>query len=55
MTVLMTPGPSEPTADELQEFSRLLIDDLIELERDGIIVGKTLDRPNGENFNQPHD
>jgi hypothetical protein len=43
----MTPGPSEPTADELQEFSRLLVDDLIELETNGITVGKNLNRPNG--------
>jgi hypothetical protein len=47
---MMTPGPSEPTADELQEFSKLMVDELIELEEHGIIVSKTSERPDGALF-----
>jgi hypothetical protein len=44
---MLTPGPKEPTGSELQEFNRLLVDDLIELEDLGILVGCSASRPNG--------
>jgi hypothetical protein len=47
MTLMMTPGPNEPTADGLQEYSKLIVDELIELADGGIVVGKTPERPNG--------
>ncbi|KAI0026577.1 hypothetical protein K488DRAFT_32337, partial [Vararia minispora EC-137] len=43
----MTPGPDEPTAEELQEFSRLLVDDLIKFQDHPIVVGKSPERPEG--------
>ncbi|KAI0032169.1 hypothetical protein K488DRAFT_34530, partial [Vararia minispora EC-137] len=46
-TITMTPGPDEPSAEELQEFSRLLVDDLIKFEDHPIIVGKSPERPEG--------
>lgn len=34
----MTPGPNEPTAEELQHYIKLIVDDLINLYVNGIIV-----------------
>jgi hypothetical protein len=47
MTLLMTPGPNEPTGDELQEFSRLIVDDLEAFQCEPITVGHSVKRPNG--------
>jgi hypothetical protein len=43
----MTPGPNEPTGDELQEFSRLIVDDLEAFQCEPITVGRSVKRPNG--------
>ena len=34
----MLPGPKEPDADQLQEYQRLIVDDLVKLFEDGIRV-----------------
>jgi hypothetical protein len=46
----MTPGPSEPTGDELQEFSRLLVNDLKKFEDEPIIVGWSAENQDGADF-----
>jgi hypothetical protein len=35
---MMTPGPLEPTAEKLQEFSALIVNNLIDLYEDGIVM-----------------
>lgn len=42
----MTPGPNEPTAEELQNYLKLIVDDLENLYVNGLIV-KTPSRPEG--------
>ena len=42
----MTPGPTEPTAEQLQNYLRILVDDLILLYENGILI-KTPDFPDG--------
>lgn len=34
----MTPGPSEPTAEQLQKYLKLVVDDLIELFNVGLLT-----------------
>ena len=34
----MTPGPREPTAEQLQEYLRILVDNLLELFEHGIRI-----------------
>jgi len=43
---MLTPGPKEPTVEQLCEFNRLLVDDLIELYEHGIVM-KTPRYPEG--------
>jgi len=43
----MPPGPTEPTAEELQSPLKLIVDDLLMLYKDGIVV-PTMEYPNGE-------
>ena len=45
----MTPGPREPTAEELQEILRIIVDDLLKLYQDGILIS-TPQFPNGKSF-----
>jgi hypothetical protein len=42
----MTPGPKEPTADQLQHYLKVTVDDLIMLHEKGILI-KTAEHPNG--------
>jgi hypothetical protein len=42
----MTPGPKEPTTDQLQHLLKLIIDDLLVLYKDGVSI-KTPVFPNG--------
>lgn len=42
----LTPGPKEPTAEQLQQYNRLIVDDLIQLYEDGINL-PTQRYPNG--------
>ena len=44
---MMTPGPTEPTAEQLQNYIALLIDDLIELYKNGVVM-KTPSHPEGK-------
>src|ERR1700742_3913969 len=46
-TLLMTPGPNEPTGDKLQEFTRLLVDDLEAFADAPITIGCSLRWPDG--------
>ena len=41
----MTPGPKEPTAEQLQHYLKLIVDDLIMLHERGIVI-KTPLHPN---------
>jgi len=34
----MTPGPTEPTAEELQKYLKIIVDDLLKLWNDGIWI-----------------
>jgi hypothetical protein len=43
----MLPGPTEPTAEQLQHYLKIIIDDLVQLYEHGITV-KTSEHPNGE-------
>ena len=43
----MTPGPKEPTAEQLQHYLKLLVDDLVKLYEEGIVV-KTNQYPEGK-------
>lgn len=43
----MLPGPQEPTALQLQNYLKIVVDDLVELYERGIIV-KTPEHPNGK-------
>ena len=45
----MLPGPKEPDADQLQEYLRIIVDDLIKLFHDGIRV-PTPSSPEGTQF-----
>lgn len=42
----MTPGPKEPTGDQLQHLLKIVVDDLLLLYKDGVMV-KTPAFPNG--------
>jgi len=44
---MMTPGPTEPTAEQLQNYIALLVDDLIELYENGVVM-KTPSHPEGK-------
>jgi len=44
---MMTLGPTEPTAEQLQHYIALLVDDLIELYENGVVM-KTLSHPEGK-------
>src|ERR1700761_909997 len=43
---MLTPGPKEPTAEQLCKFNRLLVNDLIELYEHSIVM-KTPQYPEG--------
>jgi hypothetical protein len=45
----MLPGPQEPTSQQLQNYLKIIVDDLLELYEEGIIV-KTPEHPNGTSF-----
>jgi hypothetical protein len=34
----MTPGPTEPTAEELQNYLKLIVDDLLKLYEEGVWI-----------------
>ncbi|TDL19286.1 hypothetical protein BD410DRAFT_443930 [Rickenella mellea] len=42
----MTPGPTEPSAEQLQHYLKIIVDDLIKLYETGISI-KTASRPEG--------
>lgn len=42
----MTPGPKEPTAEQLQHYLRVIVDDLIMLHEEGILI-ETAEHTNG--------
>lgn len=42
----MAPGPTEPTAKQLQNYLRIIVDDLEMLYRRGIVI-TTPEYPNG--------
>jgi hypothetical protein len=44
---LMTPGPTEPTAEELQHYLKIVVDDLILLYEKGVRI-PTPSNPNGQ-------
>lgn len=48
----MTPGPTEPTSEQLQNYLKLIVDDILMLYNEGIIV-KTSEHPNGTNISLP--
>lgn len=48
----MTPGPKEPTGPQLQNYMRLVVDDLLQLYDEGIIY-HTPAYPQGELINTP--
>ena len=43
----MTPGPTEPTSEQLQNYLKPIVDDLLELYEDGMIYC-TPKHPNSE-------
>lgn len=43
---MMTPGPTEPTSAQLQNYLKGTVDDLLMLYDEGIVV-KTAEHPNG--------
>ncbi|KAF7368239.1 hypothetical protein MVEN_00144000 [Mycena venus] len=45
----MPPGPQEPTGQQLQNYLKIIVDDLLKLYEDGIVV-KTPEHPNGKLF-----
>ena len=45
----MTPGPREPTADQLQEYLILVVDELLQLFEEGIRI-PTPSFPEGERY-----
>jgi hypothetical protein len=45
----MTPGPTEPTSEQLQYYLELIVDDLLKLWRDGIML-KTSSHPDGKYY-----
>ncbi|KAJ7142858.1 hypothetical protein C8R44DRAFT_866138 [Mycena epipterygia] len=45
----MPPGPQEPTGQQLQNYLKIVVDDLLKLYEDGIVV-KTPEHPNGKLF-----
>ena len=49
----MTPGPTEPTAEQLQLHIKMLVDELLELFHNGIIV-KTPGFKEGEFLGCPY-
>jgi hypothetical protein len=46
----MLPGPKEPDADQLQEYLRLVVDDLIKLYEHGIRVPTPSSPQGAQNF-----
>ncbi|KAK7035079.1 hypothetical protein R3P38DRAFT_2518789 [Favolaschia claudopus] len=48
----MTPGPREPTAEQLQNYLKTIVDDLIELYEHGILI-ESPDHPNGGLLHDP--
>lgn len=50
----MTPGPKEPTGDQLQHLLRVIVDDLIGLYENGITI-RTPKHPEGERYNRSSD
>lgn len=47
----MTPGPTEPTSSQLQNYLEVVVDNLLMLYNDGMVV-QTPEYPNGTHHNQ---
>jgi hypothetical protein len=42
----MTPGPTEPSAEQLQHYEKIIVDDLVKLFESGVHI-PTPSRPDG--------
>jgi hypothetical protein len=50
----MTPGPVEPDADKLQNYLKIIVDDLLMLYEKGVFIS-TPQFPNGEHIQMVRD